>query len=537
MSANAPHPEAVEQPKHSATGASEATEAPETTPTAAPEPEPEPEPEDDGYEAGRGADQLVADLSEKYFWINSLKCIGEVYFSTLQKGQAYRLINVRQFKDAVANWLYDKHPAVTGKPGKAPGDLWLAHPLRKDYEGIVFSLDELPANIRDQFYPDFQGFSVNPSPKGSCDKYWDHVRQNICNDNPELFIWLKSWMAFKVQNPGKVSRVAFVMVGPRGCGKGFFAQSLGKLFGQNFYHANRPGELTGRFNDHLRYKCLAFLDEMFWAGDKASEAAIKGLITEDTKIFERKFITPEVARNVIGVIIASNDAWAFPAGEHERRATVAEVSDAHMQDMPYFEAARKQLETGGYEKLLYDLLNFDIKRDGVSPEVALKTVALTHQQIQGMKPAHQLWYEILQDGRLAHWHGSWGENTAAQSAKGYPVASGELLYRIYADRVKIAGVGRAKYKPAFSQAIGELIPPVGCGVVQVTLTVDQDRDGNPITKVDRGWCLPDIAACREHFETLYPHIEWDIETENLDTVRTRKPARLNYNRRTRRDDD
>jgi len=393
------------------------------------------------------------------------------------------------------------------------------HPNRRTYEGIVFQLEDVPSNMRDMYLADFQGFAYEPDPTGNCDLYWAHTKQNICNDDDGLFEYTKAWMAFTVQHPGKPSRVAFAMNGPRGCGKGFFAQTLGKLFGGSFYHANRPEDLLGRFNDHLRFKPLVFLDEMFWAGDHEKESVLKGLITEDTKTFETKFISPEVVRNVISVIIASNNAWFFPAGQSERRVTVTEVSDRHMQDSQYFTMARKQLENdGGYGRLLYDLLNYDLKAPGApDPEVFYQTEALTNQQIESMLPEHAFWYEILQNGRIAPFHKSWGEN-----CYGVNLASGQLLYDLFCAATKKASVGRARYKGSFTKAIKKLIP-TDEPMRQVTLIIGVDKDGLHKREMDRGHVLPSIQECRDHFETMYPNIQWEIPTDQLDTVIAKKP--------------
>ena len=46
--------------------------------------------------------------------------------------------------------------------------------------------------------------------------------------------------------------------------------------------------LTGAFNAHMRTVLFMFADEAFFAGDKANEGALKGLITEDYRVNEGK---------------------------------------------------------------------------------------------------------------------------------------------------------------------------------------------------------------------------------------------------------
>jgi hypothetical protein len=500
------------------------TPDPEIDPTTPLPDEPDSEPEVD--EASRTEGEIVGLLNARYAWNNALKCVIEFYWCPRQRQQAYRLIKLADFSNSVANWLWQYHPLIPFSKGdpthRTAGALWVIHPNRRTYEGIVFQLEDVPPNMRDMYLADWQGFAFKPDPNGNCDLYWQHVFENICNGDKGLFEWLKAWMAFTVQFPGKPSRVAFAMNGPRGVGKGFFAQSHGKLFGHNFHHGNRPDDLTHRFNDHLRYKAYVFLDEMFWAGDHSKESVLKGLITEDTMVFEKKFIQLEVVRSVISLVIASNNAWFFPAGQHERRVTVTEVSAAKMQNKGFFESARKQLENdGGYERLLYDLLNYDLKApDAPDPEVFYQTAALTSQQIETMLPEHAFWFEILQNGRIASFHQAWGEY-----CNGLPVASGQLLYDSFCAATKKAAVGRARYKGSFTKAI-KLMIPTDEPMKQFKVAIGVDNAGLHKQAKDRCFVLPSIQECRDHFETMYPNIKWDIPTDQLDTAAVRAPAVL-----------
>lgn len=103
--------------------------------------------------------------------------------------------------------------------------------------------------------------------------------------------------------------------------------------------------------------------------------------------------------------MATNNDWVIPAGLEERRFFVVEVSDRHMQDKPYFKAICEQMENGGIEAMLHDLLEWD------DPEIDLreapKTEALLSQIECSMNPLQKWWYQRLTDGENLENDGRW----------------------------------------------------------------------------------------------------------------------------------
>jgi Family of unknown function (DUF5906) len=102
-----------------------------------------------------------------------------------------------------------------------------------------------------------------------------------------------------------------------------------RIFGQHAVHISSADHLAGRFNAHLRDACLLFADESYWPGDKRAEGTLKRLITEPDLLIEPKGRDAVTARNMLHVMMASNEDWIVPAGEHERRFAVFDVSKCH----------------------------------------------------------------------------------------------------------------------------------------------------------------------------------------------------------------
>ena len=154
------------------------------------------------------------------------------------------------------------------------GKWWLDHPERRQYEGIVFSPEkDIPG-----YFNLWKGFAVKPR-KGSCLLFLTHIRENLCNGDEALYKWVIGWMADAVQHLTARPGTALVLRGKQGTGKGVFARHFGALFGQHYRPISQPRHLTGHFNAHLQDCLLLFVDEGFWAGDKAGEGVLKALIT------------------------------------------------------------------------------------------------------------------------------------------------------------------------------------------------------------------------------------------------------------------
>ena len=59
-------------------------------------------------------------------------------------------------------------------------------------------------------------------------------------------------------------------------------------------------------------------------------------------------------------MMASNNEWVVPAGNHERRFCILNVNKNKMQDSNYFSAINKEMGKVGLESMMFDLLNRDI---------------------------------------------------------------------------------------------------------------------------------------------------------------------------------
>src|SRR5262249_45892658 len=102
--------------------------------------------------------------------------------------------------------------------------------------------------------------------------------------------------------------------------------------------------------------------------------------------------------NYIRMLIMGDKDWQVPAGFEERRFAVWDVAETHMQDIPYFAAIDREMKNGGYEALLYELMNFDLST--VDLRRIPKTTALLDQKMASFTVEQNWYHDVLQRGEL-----------------------------------------------------------------------------------------------------------------------------------------
>lgn len=273
-------------------------------------------------------------------------------------------------------------------------DYWLTHPHRRDYQHVTF--DPTPGFTAPRGTLNlWRGFSVAPAP-GRWDRFDAHLREVLCAEVEERYRYLRLWLARSAQYPHKHGEVATVLRGAKGAGKGIFGNALVSLHGQHGLRIDNALHLTGRFNSHLRDCCFLFVDEGHWAGDKAGESTLKGLITESRLVVEAKYANAVPVRNRLTILMASNSDWVVPASRDERRYFVLDVADTKVGNWAYFAAIRDELAHGGLAAFLHDMLAEDIT--GFNHRNVPITEALQDQVIRSTDPLERWWFERLEDG-------------------------------------------------------------------------------------------------------------------------------------------
>jgi hypothetical protein len=367
------------------------------------------------------------------------------------------------------------------------GKLWFHSPKRRSYNGIVFSPGEKPEG----YYNLWRGFGLEPK-QGCWERMRQHIWENICSENPEYFKWFTAWFANMLQNPGKEQPgTAIILRGGKGTGKSIFINQFKYILNNHFLAVSNQRHITGNFNYHLKDVLLLCCNEGFWGGNKVDDSVLKHMITESSIFIEGKGKDGYSVESHLFIVMISNELWVVNASTDERRYFSLEVGTKHQQDKEYFGAIWKEMNEGGREAMMYDLLNLDISE--VDLKTAPKTEGLLKQIEKSMNPAEQWWWECLNFERNTS-DGWWSETVSC-----------EELYMNY--QKFVSDIGAKGYRMThvqFGKQLKELCP-------DLTRT-RQNIGGNRVWS----YRFPQINVCKQIFEDkIGMKIDWEKPEEDL----------------------
>lgn len=374
---------------------------------------------------------------------------------------------------------------------------WLEHPKRRFYQGIELA----PGNDPNPgYYNLWKGFSVAPK-RGD----WSLFRQHIdllVQGNEEHANYVLDWMAETVQRPHQQIGISLAFKGGQGVGKSTFARWFGALFGPHFLHLDSEHRLVGQFNSHLHNAIVVLADEAVWAGGKVGLGALKRMITEPTLAIERKGLDVINVKNMLHMVIASNEDWFVPTGFDNRRFAIFEVSDAKQNNDAFFGAVHKQLyHQGGLSALLYDLLE---RPRTVNLRKIPDTAELERQKKWSMPARHQWWHEQLMTGDP--WKGAIALPADGEGEVYFEVDP-EPIYAAYVIAIRAAD---HRMNAGLMGAVGRFlrtVMPDNCPTI-----LQHDRK--------RFWVIPSLSACRRHFDHVTrSRTDWPDDPDDQQTLR------------------
>lgn len=276
---------------------------------------------------------------------------------------------------------------------------WLGWENRRSFDRVEFHPGH-PFGANDRSFNTWRGLAIEPA-GGECRRILAHLKRVWAAGDDQLFRYLICWLALLVQRPHEKPRTALVVRGGEGTGKTIITDLLIAIFGQHGFTASSKDQIVGRFNGHLMDKVLLILEEAVFAGDHAAESTAKTLISNDLLGFEFKGKSTITAPSYAHVIILSNEDWVVPASLDSRRYVVLETSEQFKGDHGYFKALIHEINNGGREAFLHQLLNLDI--GNFVPDKIPMTEGLSEQRLQTMQKQDAVrswWYSTLNEGEF-----------------------------------------------------------------------------------------------------------------------------------------
>lgn len=380
-------------------------------------------------------------------------------------------------------------------------DQWWSHPKRREYAGLTFMPGKPPeihsSNGSERpYYNLFRGWPIVPK-AGDCSLFWEHVRKIICAGNAERYTYVRRWLAHAIQKPEQMPETALVLRGGQGTGKGTLVNIYGQLFGAHFQTISQMEQLLGKFNAHMQEAILVFGDEVTWGGNKQSEGALKAMITEPHMMIERKGMDTIRCANYRRFIFASNEGWPIALGNGDRRFVVLDVDDSYQADTRYFAALRNQMNSGGLQALMHDLLaedlcTFDVR---TKPENGAGEAEIFIRSQRGIV---RFWYEQLYEADESSWPSSVNRQAfydayVAKQPKGSEHDQMAIVGKVLRQMCpKLTNSAPRKSGAQFSMGVGT--SPISSGAR------------------DQRWVFPPLAEARKAFESyskMGPHL-WSV---------------------------
>jgi len=442
----------------------------------------------------QAAADVLAELNEKYCVVQDG---GRVRVLTFERhvrhvGRAQHVRYVPTFLSFDDFRNLHRHKRVKRKH---LGHWWLDNPRRRQYAGLTFQPGA--AEVIEDKLNLWRGWGVEPK-QGDWSLMQNHITEVLASGIEEVATYIMDWLAWAVQHPDERAEVALVFIGKRGTGKGTLGNAMCRIFAQHAVHISSADHLAGRFNFHLRDACLLFADEAYWPGDKGAEGTLKRMITEPELFIEGKNRDAVTTRNMLHVLMASNEEWVVPAGERERRFAVFNVSERYLQDEKWFTPLYEQLDNGGHAAMLFDLLHRPV--GNFHPRRLPKTVALREQQRHSLQPLDAWWVELLEIGVL---------EGADPNAPNCAVSNEYNREVTETDGYGLPRKRRIRQRGLYDQArtveprlrrrndhvLGHYLSEQGCDNSQKVLR-------------RRGWNFPPLLECRNRWEARFPDWKW-----------------------------
>jgi Family of unknown function (DUF5906) len=332
--------------------------------------------------------------------------------------------------------------------------------------------------------PNTKGIFDGPKmPSGYCDKFLDHMLNNMCAGEDDVFRYLLGWIADAFWNPGP-SETAVILNGPQGSGKTLWVECIMEFFGVHAITLDDPEQLVGNFNKHLQNKSLVFADEAFFAGNRKHAAKLKTLVTRPDVFIEPKGVDGFVVPKKFRLVMASNDEHVIQAERDVRRNLVLRVdAGEHNQSHEYFMRMREEWRAGGRRAFFRWLTGAywgesvgDSKFRTWSRPV---TRALQTQKDLSLPAAQLVIYNMLRDGDVPGTHKVDTKNGTVFVATGVLVAANKL---------------GPEHQRVLGDALGFL---AGTGARSVREYLGEGS----FRRQYRGFWLPPLDECRRRWET------------------------------------
>lgn len=424
-------------------------------------------------------DSVVAAVIEELNKKHAVVHTGQTYYLTEKPSEDGKGIDFTlETRQSLVNLYENQTVELEGGKKKSKAKIWLEHKERRQYNGITFNPKK--GGHSDGLYNIWQGFSV-VAKKGCCELFLAFLKDVICAGDEERFRYLKQWCSHLVQHPDRLLP-ALLLMSNQGTGKNTFVDTLGMLFGAHYLPLDSLQQLVGNFNFHQKNAVLMHGNESLWGGNKKDIGRLKTMITEEFCCIEGKGKDVVKTRNYRHLIVSSNEDWPVHLDRDDRRFVVFKVSEAHKEDIEYFQPIYDELGAGGYEALLDELQHEDIS--DFNPHKQPRNNEAFEIKLMSASSVERYIYDVLRAGCFNV------GNASPETERWREAVTKEAVYVDYTCWSEGQRM-RVENKEALGRALSKLIPSI--------------TSGRPTLEGTRQHCyeLPTLKKAREEFQTAF----------------------------------
>jgi hypothetical protein len=240
--------------------------------------------------------------------------------------------------------------------------VWLTHENHISYRDTTLD----PSTLERAIPRAEGGFSLNlweglPRPvQGDISPFMrlhDYVFQN-CPDSDKQFAW--NMLAWKVQNPHEIPRIAMVLIGPQGSGKSMWASIAQNMFGahgKSIY----SDTLLREFNAWMENALCVVIDEAEPEHVASGSRFLKKYIADKSVYMRDLYRTGREITNRAMFILTSNKLEVGNYDEDDRRMFVIGTPGPHPDKEAFYDPIGEWISDNGPAKLAYALQNYNLK--------------------------------------------------------------------------------------------------------------------------------------------------------------------------------
>jgi hypothetical protein len=224
-----------------------------------------------------------------------------------------------------------------------------------------------------------------------------------------------------------------------------------------------------------------------------------GLITEGKLTIEPKGCGVYQADSFLNISVLSNADHFVPVSGTARRFFIPTVSIDRMQDVIYFGGLEADLESGGYEALLYYFLH-EVDLTGFNVRVVPQTAGLREQRDQSLEPLDVWWVELLETGVLTGADPDAPHRAVSNSyMREFEIDGGygtkHVRHVMQLGLYNQAKLVEPRLRNFSDHKLGALLKHMGC-----------DNEVKVLRR--RGWSFPPLLECRAAWVMRYPDWTW-----------------------------